>query len=209
MPPSAPLSAAFISKWVDAPSRIEVWRDGRAVPFKRGLALAVDMIRRCSGSGGQVIFVGNGGSAAVAGHMALDFWNAGRIRTLGFNDPVQLTCMANDRGYREVFAEPIRRTARPGDAIVAVSSSGRSENILRAAEAALAQKCAVLTLTGFSSDNPLRSMGGLSFYVPSVSYGLVELTHLGILTAILEEFIDLPKNPSDSAPRPHFWRKTI
>lgn len=129
----------------------------------------------------RIFFVGNGGSAAIASHMAIDYQKkAGKI-ALAFNDPAALTCLANDLGYAEVFAWQIDRHARAGDLVVAISSSGRSENILAAVGTAVGQGCQIMTLSGFDADNPLRSMGRVNFYVPSRDYGTVEITHLAIL----------------------------
>jgi D-sedoheptulose 7-phosphate isomerase len=72
------------------------------------------------------------------------------------------------------------------DVLVAISSSGRSPNILNAVEAGRAAGCAVITLSGFEGSNPLRQRGDMNFHVPSTSYGVVEITHLTILHAILE-----------------------
>jgi D-sedoheptulose 7-phosphate isomerase len=61
--------------------------------------------------------------------------------------------------------------------LIAISSSGKSENIIRAAHAALAKNCIVVTLSGFKNDNPLRQLGQANFYVPSQEYGYIELAH--------------------------------
>ena len=74
----------------------------------------------------------------------------------------------------------------PGDLLFAISSSGASPNILRAARMARACKCGLITLTGFKTDNPLRAMGDLNFYVRSKSYGHVEITHLSLSHCMLD-----------------------
>src|SRR5205823_2980120 len=99
--------------------------------------------------------------------MAIDYAKMGGKRAQSFNDPAVLTCLANDLGYAEVFAFQVERHASAGDLLVAISSSGRSENILAAAGAAIAHGCDVMTLSGFDQDNPLRKMGRVNFYVPS------------------------------------------
>jgi D-sedoheptulose 7-phosphate isomerase len=75
----------------------------------------------------------------------------------------------------------------PGDLLVAMSSSGRSPNILEAVRAARERSMTVMTLSGFGADNPLRHEGDLNFYVPSREYGFVELSH----NAIIHLFLDL------------------
>lgn len=133
-----------------------------------------------------IFFVGNGGSAAIASHMAIDYAKRGGKRAMSFNDPAALTCLANDLGYAEVFAFQIERHARAGDLLVAISSSGHSENIHAAVGAAVSHGCDILTLSGFDADNPLRKMGRVNFYVPSNDYGHVEISHLAILHSMVD-----------------------
>ena len=80
----------------------------------------------------KLMFIGNGGSSTIASHMAEDYTKAGGIRTLAFNDPAFLTCLGNDLGFDQVFAKQIEMFAQPGDMLVAISSSGNSQNILNA-----------------------------------------------------------------------------
>jgi D-sedoheptulose 7-phosphate isomerase len=154
------------------------------------MADAVNQVMRqaCSAhaAGNKLIFLGNGGSAAIASHMATDYSKNGDIRSLSLNDGSMLTCLANDLGYDRIFAKQIELHARPGDLVIAISSSGRSANILAAVNAARSAKCGVVTLSGFTPDNPLRSLGGVNFYIASDRYGFVEIGHLTICHAILD-----------------------
>lgn len=134
----------------------------------------------------KLIFIGNGGSAAIAGHSAIDYWKNGGIRSISFNDGPLLTCIGNDYGYEQVFEKPVRVFADPGDILVAVSSSGKSPNILNAVKAAKEIGCKAITLSGFSSINPLRELGDINYYLPSDHYGLVEMGHQIILHTILD-----------------------
>jgi len=147
-------------------------------------------------NGGKTIFVGNGGSAAIASHMAIDFVKRGGIRAVALNDAATLTCFGNDYGYETVFAKQIEVQARPKDVVVAISSSGDSLNIVEAARVAAIGRCQVATLSGFSPSNRLRSFGDINFYVNSSEYGLVEIAHLTILHAILD--IDLGWGKTDA-----------
>lgn len=137
-------------------------------------------------NGKRIIFVGNGGSAGITSHMAIDYLKNGKLRTLVFNDGASLTCLANDLGYESVFSYPIEMHAVEGDLLIAISSSGKSPNILKAVDAARAKGCLVATLSGFKPDNPLRRKGDINIYVPSDSYGYVELLHLTFLHAVLD-----------------------
>lgn len=137
----------------------------------------------------RVFFVGNGGSAAIASHMAADWMKNGKFAALSLNDGAMLTCISNDIGFREVFALPIARLMSASDTLFAISSSGMSENVLAAVDAAAALGAHVITLSGFGPHNELRKRGDMNFYVPCQQYGLVEIKHLTILHAILDHFM--------------------
>lgn len=171
----------------DIMARVEA-SDGALAPiaYDEGIERATALIRGQTAAGRKVIFVGNGGSAAIASHQAIDYWKNGGMRAIAFNDPVLLTCIGNDLGYPHVFEEPIAMFADAGDVLIAISSGGRSENILRAAAAGMAAGCRVITMSGFRPDNPLRTRGELNFYAPSDSYGYVEITHLAVCHCIVD-----------------------
>ena len=82
---------------------------------------------------GSVYFIGNGGSAAIASHMAIDWMNKSGFNTRALNDPAALTCLANDYGYEEVFKRQLQDISGR-DLLVAISSSGKSPSILTAAK---------------------------------------------------------------------------
>lgn len=133
----------------------------------------------------RILFVGNGGSASIASHMAVDYQNRGGVPALSFNDAAMITCLGNDYGYGQIFSHQINSHAKAGDVLVAISSSGQSINIRNAAARAQMMEIPVLTLTGFDESNPLRKMGVVNFYVPSDDYGIVEVTHLAILHSMV------------------------
>jgi D-sedoheptulose 7-phosphate isomerase len=158
----------------------------------------MELARGAHTRGNKLIFVGNGGSAAIASHMATDYSKNGNVRSLALNDSSMLTCLGNDLGYERVFAKQIELHARPGDLVIAISSSGRSANILNAVAAARAANCTVVTLSGFTPENPLRRLGDINFYIASDRYGFVEIGHLTICHAILDFICGL--RVLDSAP---------
>ena len=137
----------------------------------------------------KLMFIGNGASASISSHMSTDYWKNAGIRAIAFNDSALLTCISNDYGYEHVFEKPIEMFADTGDMLFAISSSGKSENIIRATQAARSRKCEVITFSGFERDNPLRSMGDYNFYVPSQNYGPVEIIHLSICHCICDNII--------------------
>ena len=180
------LQSYFINLW-NLLCRIEVTsEDGTRLKHDRAVDSLLAHIVDAHDGGGNLIFVGNGGSGAIASHMAADFVKNGGIRALALNDPPTLTCMANDLGYEHVFSKQIEMHARNGDVLVAISSSGRSSNILAAVKAARAAQCVVVTMSGFDADNPLRSTGLWNFYVPCGQYGPVEIAHLTLCHAMLD-----------------------
>lgn len=155
-------------------------KDGAEIDFDEGMAQSVDTILAMQQSGGKLIWVGNGGSAAIASHMATDFLKNAGMAATAFNDGSLLTCLSNDLGYENVFSTPINHLAKPEDVLVAISSSGKSQSILNAVSAAREHKLKVITLSGFGESNPLRQTGDINFYVPSNHYGHVEDIHQSI-----------------------------
>lgn len=135
--------------------------DGIALaPIERLITLLLDAAHQGNG----VYLVGNGGSAATASHFACDLGKgtraaaAPRFRVVALTDNVPLiTAWANDVAYENVFAEQLRNLCQPGDILIAISASGMSPNILRAAEVAREAGATVVGLTGGSGLLGLRS----------------------------------------------------
>lgn len=148
-----------------------------------------DRIVETQARGGKVIFAGNGGSAAIASHCAVDFSKTAGIRCINFNEADLITCLANDYGYEWWVEKALRLYADAGDLVVLISSSGRSPNILRAAEYARSRQLALVVLTGFDADNPLRALGDLSFWIDSRAYNVVEITHHVWLLAVCDMIV--------------------
>jgi len=165
--------------------------DGKAkgITLDKAVQQAVDLILALERGRNKIIFIGNGGSASIASHLYTDFLKNARIPALSFNDSSLITCLSNDLGYENVFKQPIELLANRGDILFAISSSGKSKNILRATEAARKKGCVIITLSGFNPDNPLRFKGEINFYVPAHSYGFVEIAHLAICHCILDSII--------------------
>jgi D-sedoheptulose 7-phosphate isomerase len=159
---------------------------GQSLQLADAVKQCVADARGAHAAGNKLIFVGNGGSAAIASHMATDFSKNGNIRSLALNDSAMVTCLSNDLGYDQVFAKQIEMYVGHGDILVAISSSGRSANIINAVHAARAARCGIITFSGFNHDNPLRSLGNINFYVDSNRYGFVEIAHLTLCHAILD-----------------------
>ncbi|MBI4967547.1 MAG: SIS domain-containing protein [Rhodospirillales bacterium] len=162
--------------------------DGAGGPcsLARAIGDGQALARATHARGNTLLFIGNGGSAGIASHLAIDYSKNGNLRALALNDGAALTCLGNDLGFENVFAKQIEFHGRLGDLLVAISSSGRSPDILKAVETARARQIGVITLSGFTPDNPLRRLGDLNFYVDSGEYGFVEILHMTLLHAILD-----------------------
>lgn len=172
---------------------------GKQVALDFAIEWSVGAARTATDQGGKIMFVGNGGSAAIASHMATDYTKNGGLRAWAMNDASMLTCLANDYSYDQVFAKQIEFHGRPGDMLVAISSSGRSANILAAVKAARKLGCTVLTLSGFKPDNPLRKNGDMNLYLDSAAYGYVEVGHLALCHAILDYSMEWARDGRASA----------
>lgn len=143
-------------------------------------------------AGNTLYFIGNGASASMASHFSADLAKNAGLNTRVFTDLSLITALANDLCYEEVFAEPLRWQLKEGDMLVAISSSGKSANILRAAQEARKLGGKVVTLSAMKPENPLRLLGAFNFYVPAETYGLAETSH----AAILHFWVDRMVEPS-------------
>ena len=151
--------------------------------IKHLVALLTKKKEKCS----HIFFIGNGGSAAIASHMTADFMKNGGMITYSLYDNAVMTCMGNDYGYEQVFAKPLDFLLRHGDLLIAISSSGRSQNILNAINVAHEKGATVVTFTGFERDNPAMTSGDMNVYVPCSKYGIVESVH----NLMLQEIVDI------------------
>jgi D-sedoheptulose 7-phosphate isomerase len=165
--------------------------DGQGLPLslQAWCQAVLARLHALKADGGKLMFVGNGGSAGICSHMATDFAKNAGLPALAFNDGAQLTCLGNDLGQAEVFAYPVRLHGGAGDLLIAISSSGRSANILNAVAAARGVAAHVVTLSGFAADNPLRRAGDFNLYVPADEYGFVEVAHQAWCHALIDLYM--------------------
>jgi D-sedoheptulose 7-phosphate isomerase len=136
-------------------------------------------------AGKKILLCGNGGSAADAQHIAAELvgcyekqrrsWPAIALTT----DTSALTAVSNDLGYEQVFARQLAGLAQTGDVLIAISTSGRSKNVLKAVERARELGCRTIGLTGSSSD-PLGSMCDFTVAVPASRTSRVQEAHITI-----------------------------
>lgn len=140
------------------------------------------------GQGGICYVVGNGGSAGIASHIANDCLKALGLRALTLTDSNLVTCIGNDLGYENIYSAPLDILMKPEDILIAISSSGQSKNIIKAARVAQAKGAQIITLSGFLENNPLRLLGNLNIWLDSDEYGLIEVGHFFILHTIIDRY---------------------
>ena len=152
---------------------------------------AVDLIYSSLSTGGQLLIAGNGGSAADAQHIAAEltgrfFLERRPFRALALHtNTSSLTAIGNDYGYEHVFARELIAHARPGDVLLAISTSGNSPNILRAIDAAHQCEVSVIGLTG-ETGGKMRATCDLCLCVPCKSTPRMQEMHITIGHTICE-----------------------
>jgi len=156
---------------------------------KNDLISASKKIQSVHDNGNKLIIAGNGGSAAMASHVSVDFTKAARIRAINFNEADLITCFSNDYGYERVFEKALEFYGDLGDLLILISSSGQSKNIIYAGNKAKDMGIDVISFSGFNSNNPLRKLGEINFWVNSNAYNIVEMTHHIWLLAIVDFLI--------------------
>lgn len=165
---------------------------------------AAELLIQALARGGTVFFIGNGGSAADAQHLAAElvgrFERLNRLPALALTtDSSVLTALANDFGYDEVFARQVQALVRPGDALVALSTSGNSPSILAAVRQARSQGARVLGLSGRDGGEMARLCDGC-LVVPSQRTCRIQECHV-TLGHILCELIERAAEEGRIPPR--------
>jgi D-sedoheptulose 7-phosphate isomerase len=162
------------------------------------IAQAGDLCIQTLRAGGKLIFFGNGGSAADAQHLAAEF--VGRYvkerRPLAAialtTDTSALTAIGNDYGFDHVFARQVQALGRRGDVAVAISTSGRSANVIRAARAARENGLVTIALTG-GDGGGLAPIVEVAIVVPSTTTARIQECHIAI-GHVLCEYVDSAYN---------------
>ncbi|GAA3713616.1 hypothetical protein GCM10022399_32910 [Terrabacter ginsenosidimutans] len=155
--------------------------------------------------GATVFSCGNGGSASIANHFQCDHVKGVRVGTdlrtrvysLSTNMEI-LSAIANDNGYENVFDFQLQSQARPGDVLVAVSSSGRSPNIVRALQWCADNGVETVALTGFTG-GPARQLATVSIHVDSLNYGVIEDSHQACMHLLAQYVRQSRMSPDDVA----------
>jgi len=148
---------------------------------------ASDLLTRVHRGGRTVFSCGNGGSAAIANHLVCDHCKLIQTdtelkpRIVSLSTTVEMiTAIANDIAYDEVFRYQLRSMARAGDALVTVSSSGNSENIVAAARWAKEHGIPVVSMTGFNGGRSAE-IADVNLHVQADNYGVIEDVHQSLM----------------------------
>ncbi|MBA3918792.1 MAG: phosphoheptose isomerase [Gemmatimonas sp.] len=155
------------------------------------IAAAGELLATSLKAGGRVFSCGNGGSMCDAMHFAEEL--SGRYRedrpalaAQAISDPGHLSCVANDYGYERVFARYLEAHGRAGDVLVAISTSGSSANVMRAAEEARARGLQVIALTG-RSGSPTGRLAHVDVCTPAGRYAdRVQELHIKVIHILIE-----------------------
>jgi len=146
----------------------------------------IKIILDSTNKGNKILIAGNGGSASIASHVSVDFVKAAGLKCVNFNEPNLITCFSNDYGYEEWISKALEVYSEKNDLLILISSSGTSKNILNAAKTSNKKGLKLVTFSGFESNNPLRQLGDLNFWVNSKSYNYVEMSHHIWLVAVVD-----------------------
>jgi phosphoheptose isomerase len=192
-----PSASSYFDAYAD-----EIARAAKTVE-PAALDRAADLLLEAYASGARTFSCGNGGSASIANHMQCDHVKGVRTatelrpRVLSLSTNVELlTAIANDIGYENVFVYQLQSLSEPGDVLVAVSSSGRSPNIVHALEWAHDHGLRTIAITGFAG-GAAKTMAEVAIHVDSANYGVVEDLHQAIMHA-LAQYIRQSRMSADS-----------
>ncbi len=155
---------------------------------------AANILARVHRRGGIIFSCGNGGSAAIANHLVCDHCKLVQTdtdlhpRIMSLSSTVEMiTAIGNDISFEDIFVYQLRSLARPGDALITISSSGDSENIVRAAQWAKENGLPVISMTGFSGGRSAQ-IADVNLHVDADNYGIIEDVHQSLMH-ILAQYI--------------------
>lgn len=161
--------------------------------FDKGpIAEVLAVFDKVRDAGGTVWMAGNGGSAGISDHTVCDYCKGTyvegqkpyRMVSLSANGPL-LTALGNDISYDDVFSEPLKYYLKPEDAVLLVSSSGNSPNVVKACEYANAQGVPTIAFVGFMGGK-LKDAAQLCIHIEADNYGIVEDTHQSLIHVLTQ-----------------------
>jgi D-sedoheptulose 7-phosphate isomerase len=169
---------------------------------KSALAAAEILLDEALEADAHVYACGNGGSAAISNHLVCDHVKGiqtdttlkPRVHSLSATIEM-ITAIANDISYAEVFAYQLQTFARPGDVLITISSSGDSENVVRAMQWARDNGMRTIALSGFTGGRTAK-LAEVSLHVEASNYGVIEDVHQSLMH-VLAQFIRLKRMPRE------------
>lgn len=171
-----------------------IFQDAAASIDLEKLQQAANLLTEIYTAGGLVYSCGNGGSAAIANHLVCDHSKLVRTdtdlksRIVSLSTTVEIiTAIGNDLSYDEIFRYQLQTLAKPGDALITISSSGDSENVVRAAQWAKDNQLPVISMTGFSGGRTAK-LADINLHVTADNYGIIEDVHQSLMH-ILAQYI--------------------
>ncbi|MEX0298267.1 MAG: SIS domain-containing protein [Kordiimonas sp.] len=147
------------------------------------------LAKQVQAAGNKMIFAGNGASSSLSSHGAVDFTKQGKVRSITFHDPNLITCFSNDYGYDFWMQKALEYYADEGDVVVLISVSGESLSVVNAAKYARESNLTMVSFTGRSVENTLKSLSDIAFHVPCHAYNIVENIHGIWMTAAIDNLI--------------------
>jgi D-sedoheptulose 7-phosphate isomerase len=154
---------------------------------RKKLRQAADILTNIYSNGGMIYSCGNGGSAAIANHLVCDHCKLVRTdtnltpRIYSLSSTIEIiTAIGNDISYDEIFAYQLQALAKPGDGLITISSSGDSENIVRAATWAKHNGVPVISMTGFAGGRSAE-IADVNLHVTADNYGVIEDVHQSLM----------------------------
>lgn len=153
------------------------------------LKLLKDVLLNAKQNNGKIIFAGNGASAAISSHAALDLTKQGKIRSMTFNEAALITALVNDYGNDIWLVKACEFYVDENDVVIFISVSGESPNIVNAAQYLNSKNITSISFTGKNKNNSLNQITELSFWVDSNSYNIVESIHMMWITTVIDMII--------------------
>lgn len=195
-----PSAGAYVGAYRDEIAR--AWASVDLAAFDRAAAMLEAAIR----AGRMVYACGNGGSAAISNHLHCDVLKGAQTDTdlrpkiVSLAGPLELvTAIANDIEFAEIFVYPLRTLAVPGDVLITISSSGNSENIVRAIEWARAHGVGTIAMIGFAGGRS-KPLADVNLHVAAENYGVVEDIHQSMMHC-LAQYLRQSAMPADLVPK--------
>lgn len=159
---------------------------------KTSLSPVLEVFDEVAKSGGTLWVAGNGGSAAISDHTVCDTTKGAfvegmpPVRSISLTSNISmLTALANDIDYEDVFSQQLTYYLKPGDAVLLVSSSGNSPNVVKACEYANSMDISTIAFTGFGGGK-LKELARYSVWIPVDNYGISEDIHQSLMHVITQ-----------------------